>query len=126
MTAPDLQARESNQGEVVDTRTVNVTFQPSGRQFEVTQADSLFEIAAEAGVEVDTVCGGNGSCGKCKVLFEEDPPVACSIDYMHLSGGEIARGYRLSCQVLAKDGMVVRVPKTGNRATVRLQSQLAE
>ena len=113
MTAPDLQARVSN-------RTVTVTFQPSGRQFEVLQADSLFEIAAEAGVEVDTVCGGNGNCGKCKVLFEEDPPVACSVDYMHLSGAEIADGYRLSCQVIANDNMVVRVPKTGNRATVRM------
>ena len=112
--------RASTQKDVPDGRPVRVTFQPSGRQFEVTRRDSLFEIATEAGVEVDTVCGGNGTCGKCKVLFEKDPPVACSVDYMHLSGAEIADGYRLSCQVIANDSMVVRVPETGNRATVRV------
>ncbi len=115
-----MTASDSQQKMVPDDRTVRVTFQPSGRQFEVTRVDSLFEIATEAGVEVDTVCGGNGTCGKCKVLFEKDPPVASSVDYMHLSGAEIADGYRLSCQVIATDGMVVRVPETGSRATVRM------
>ncbi len=123
MRGQNLDVQESSQDDAVEGRTVKVTFQPSGRQFEVTQAESLFEIAAEAGVEVSTVCGGNGSCGKCKVQFEEAPPVAGSLDYMHLSGAEISGGYRLSCQVPAEDGMVVRVPESGDRATVQVLHQ---
>jgi len=118
-----LDAGETSREGPSESRTVKVTFQPSGRQFEVTQEESLFEIAAEAGVEVSTVCGGNGSCGKCKVQFQDRPPDAGSLDYMHLSGAEIASGYRLSCQVPAADGMVVRVPESGDRATVQVLHQ---
>ena len=108
------------------SKIVTVTFQPAGRKFEVAKLDTLFNVAIEAGVDVDTACGGNGSCGKCKVLFEADPPIAHSVDYMHLSGGEIAAGYRLSCQVKADKEMVVKVPETGNKATVKMLHQGVE
>jgi uncharacterized 2Fe-2S/4Fe-4S cluster protein (DUF4445 family) len=101
-------------------KTVTVIFQPSGRRFEVAEGEVLFEVAAEAGVDVDTVCGGNGSCGKCKVRFDTDPPAPDPLDYMHLSGGEIAQGYRLSCQVRAARDMSVQVPESGARAKVQI------
>ena len=100
--------------------TVNVVFQPSGRRFAVREGEVLFEVAAEAGVEVDTVCGGNGSCGKCKVRFDDEPPAPDPLDYIHLSGGEIAGGFRLSCQVRAARDMTVHVPASGARAKVRI------
>ncbi len=119
MSAQDRSDNTSAKADV-QQGTVKVSFQPSGRQFNVVQSDTLFEIAAEAGVTVDTVCGGNGGCGKCKVQFEADPPAACSLDYMHLSGAEIGAGYRLSCQVTANKDMVVRVPESGDKATVQM------
>jgi len=100
--------------------TVRVTFQPMEKTFTVPYNESLFEVAAEVGVEVDTVCGGNGSCGKCKVRFETAPPPAKPIDHVHLSGGEIQQNYRLSCQVEACQNMVVYVPPAGNRANVQI------
>ena len=102
---------------------VRVTFQPAGRSFAVAAGETLFEIAAEAGVEVDTVCGGNGSCGKCKVRFEADAPIPSPVDYMHLTGAEIGQGFRLSCQVRATRDMVVQVPDTGDRARVQVLHQ---
>ncbi len=104
-------------------RTVTITFQPTGRRFQVAESETLFEAAIEAGVEVDTVCGGNGSCGKCKVRIEEAPPAAGPLDYLLLSGGEIAGGYRLSCQLAADRDMVVDVPETGDLATARILHQ---
>ena len=91
-----------------------------GQTFTVPYNETLFEVAAQVGVEVDTVCGGNGSCGKCKVRFAESPPPARPVDYVHLSGGEIRQGYRLSCQVAACQDMLVYVPPTGNRAQVKI------
>ncbi len=102
---------------------VTVTFQPAGQRFEVAAGETLFEIAAEAGVPVDTVCGGNGSCGKCKVRFDDDAPAPSPLDYMHLSGGEIAGGFRLSCQVRADHDMTVHVPESGDRFKVRVLHQ---
>jgi uncharacterized 2Fe-2S/4Fe-4S cluster protein (DUF4445 family) len=91
-----------------------------GQSFAVPYRETLFEVAAQAGVEVDTVCGGNGSCGKCKVRFEVNSPPAKPIDYVHLSGGEIQENYRLSCQVEACEDMVVYVPPAGDRARVQI------
>lgn len=101
-------------------KTVQVTFQPMGRTFAVPHNETLFDAAAEVGVEVDTVCGGNGSCGKCKVRFEEEPPPPTPIDYVHLSGGELQQNYRLSCQVTACRDMVIHVPPAGGRAKVQI------
>lgn len=106
--------------------TVAVTFQPTGHSFTVPLGETLFEIAATAGVEVDTVCGGNGECGKCKVRFDADPPVTTPLDHIHLSGGEIAEGYRLSCQVKATRDMTVHVPEAGDKAKVRILHQGVE
>lgn len=106
--------------EALSDETVTVTFQPSGRRFAVRPGEVLFEAAVQAGVEVDTVCGGNGSCGKCKVRFEDGPPAPGSLDFIHLSAGEIAEGYRLSCQVAAGRDMVVQVPASGDRARARI------
>lgn len=104
-------------------KTVTVTFQPMGVTYDVPYDETLFEVAADVGVEVDTICGGNGSCGKCKVRFESEPAPARPIDHVHLSGGEIQAGYRLSCQVRAREDMVVHVPPAGDRAGVRLLHQ---
>ena len=91
-----------------------------GVTHEVTYGESLFEVAANVGVEVDTVCGGNGSCGKCKVRFVSDPEPPKPIDYAHLTGGEILEGFRLSCQLKATRDMVVFVPPAGSRAKVKI------
>ena len=101
-------------------KMVQVTFQPMGQHFEVPANETLFEVAAQVGVEVDTVCGGNGSCGKCKVRFEINPPPAKPVDHVHLSGSEIQKGFRLSCQVEAYEDMVVFVPPAGGRAKVKI------
>ena len=100
--------------------TCQVTFQPMGKTFTVPVGESLFETAVQVGVEVDTVCGGNGSCGKCKVKFFTDPPPASPLDHVHLAGVEIQGGYRLSCQVMAQADMVIDVPPAGGRLGVKI------
>lgn len=83
----------------------------------ITRGDSLFEAAAEVGVEVDTICGGNGLCGKCKVRVVDPSVVAAKpIDHVHLAADEVASGYRLSCQIKAEVDLVVEVPATARRS----------
>ena len=112
--------RETTEHLTLVPTTVRVTFQPTGMTFDVPFGATLFEVAAQAGVEVDTVCGGNGSCGKCKVRVEGDPPPAKSIDYYHLMGPEVQAGFRISCQLQANQDMVVHVPPVGDRTKVRI------
>ena len=47
-----------------------VIFQPSGRQGQVAEGTTLLDAARQLGVDVDSICGGRQTCGKCKVLVE--------------------------------------------------------
>ena len=69
---------------------------------------TLLEAARDANVAIDAPCGGNGSCGKCRVqLLEgelESPRTA------HISEEDYAAGWRLSCASRITSDVVVLVP----------------
>ncbi len=48
-----------------------VIFQPSGRRGEVEDGTNLLDAARNLGVDIESICGGKGTCGKCKVRVEE-------------------------------------------------------
>src|SRR5689334_7663454 len=50
--------------------THRVVFQPSGRQGQVAAGTPLLDAARQLGVDIDSICGGRQTCGKCKVLIE--------------------------------------------------------
>lgn len=47
---------------------VKVTFLPMEKTVEVPEGIKILDAAVLAGVEVESTCGGRGTCGKCKVL----------------------------------------------------------
>ena len=51
--------------------THRIVFTPSGRRGEVADGLSLLEIARKLGVDLDSVCGGRGICGRCQVDVAE-------------------------------------------------------
>ncbi len=78
-----------------------VAFEPYGVTIAGRPGVSLLDLAAEAGVVVETPCGGQGRCGRCKVRFA-DPSAARSAFRLrhsaHLKPEEQAEGYVLACQ----------------------------
>ena len=83
----------------------------------VARGDTLFRAAADVGVEIDTVCGGSGLCGKCGVRVIDPTLVpAKPIDHIHLRGDDVANGFRLSCQIEATQSLAVEVPPARNRS----------
>jgi uncharacterized 2Fe-2S/4Fe-4S cluster protein (DUF4445 family) len=48
-----------------------VVFMPSGRRGRVAPGQSLLEIARQMGLEIESICAGRLTCGKCKVRIEE-------------------------------------------------------
>lgn len=50
---------------------VKVNFQPSGRRGDVDKGITLLDAARQLGVDIESICGGKGTCGKCKVRIEE-------------------------------------------------------
>ncbi len=53
------------------SKKYRVIFQPSGRRGEVPEGKTLMESAQQLGVDLEAICGGKGTCGKCKVRIEE-------------------------------------------------------
>ncbi len=45
-----------------------IVFTPSGRRGEVADGASVLDAARSLGVDLDSVCGGRGICGRCQVV----------------------------------------------------------
>ncbi len=48
----------------------NVIFKPDGKQIAIHKGATLLEAAGQAGIILNTVCGGKGICEKCAVNIE--------------------------------------------------------
>ncbi len=48
-----------------------VALMPSGRRGQVPAGTNLLEAARLLGVEIESICGGRQTCGKCQVIVEE-------------------------------------------------------
>ncbi len=45
-----------------------VIFTPSGRRGRVASGTTVLDAARSLGVDIDSVCGGRGICGRCQVV----------------------------------------------------------
>jgi len=53
---------------VTEARQPLVIFTPSGRRGRVAEGTSVLDAARSLGVDIDSVCGGRGICGRCQVV----------------------------------------------------------
>jgi uncharacterized 2Fe-2S/4Fe-4S cluster protein (DUF4445 family) len=88
--------------------TYKIVFLPHETEIEVPHGETIIHAAMEAGVHINASCGGEGVCGKCRVLIEEGT-VKGGISEK-LSQQDLERGYRLACQAIAQSDLVVRIP----------------
>jgi uncharacterized 2Fe-2S/4Fe-4S cluster protein (DUF4445 family) len=85
-----------------------VTFKPYDITIEVDEGENLLRAALRAGVHINASCGGEGVCGKCRVILEEGQ-VECP-DSPLLTEEECGLGYRQACQCRVVSDIVVRIP----------------
>jgi len=55
----------------VNTKDALVVFTPSGRRGRFPVGTPVLQAARSLGVDIDSVCGGRGLCGRCQVLLAE-------------------------------------------------------
>lgn len=91
---------------------VAVTFQPQGKTVGVRHGTRLIEAALAAGVPLDMPCGGEGVCGKCRVVLRQGSSPPTDADGSAFSRSELDQGVRLACQVTVDGPMTVEVPET--------------
>ncbi|HQZ33843.1 MAG TPA: ASKHA domain-containing protein [Ilumatobacteraceae bacterium] len=118
-----------------------VVFTPSGLGGEVPTGTTVLQAARELGVDLDSVCGGRGICGRCQVAFEPGQYSKWAIEstadalspwgeteesYGQRRG--IKSGRRLGCCALVRDDVVVDVPPESqvHRPVVRKSLDLTD
>ena len=83
-------------------RTVKVIVENKGNEYSlsVKWGRKLSDVLLENGFPLETVCGGSGNCGKCKVRFITQAPAVTNADRKKLMPWELHEGARLACMVL--------------------------
>jgi uncharacterized 2Fe-2S/4Fe-4S cluster protein (DUF4445 family) len=103
---------------------MRIDFEPSGIRTQVQQNETLISAASEAGIVMKALCGGNGTCGKCRIQITGGsvPPVS-SVEERLFSEKELADGWRLACRIFPEGDMKVYIPPESMTVTQRLQSE---
>lgn len=91
---------------------VGVTFEPSGRRVYVLKETKILEAAARAGMAINTPCGGQGTCGKCRVQITAGKCAPTPADRKIFTEEEIDDGWRLACQTGVCAETTVYVPES--------------
>ena len=95
-------------GHEVKMKKVRVTFYPEGERVEARRGATLLEIAKEGGIFIASICGGDGICGRCRVIIKGGEVEAAPTTL--LTREEIQRGYALACQTKALGEVEVLIP----------------
>ena len=95
-----------------------IRFEPSGLKIEVPAGTVLLEAAHKAGIYLSSICGGDGYCGKCKVIidrgqFQSHPTTLLTQD-------EIRQDVVLACQTKVLSDMTITVPKSHTLETTQI------
>jgi len=99
-----------------------VTFTPDGMSVEVDAGVTILEAANKAGVYVNSLCGGEGVCGKCRVIVQKGQVRGASTEF--LTREEIQKGYILACQGRVESDLAIEVPAESRiRETVEAADQ---
>lgn len=100
----------------------NIDFQPIGRRGVFTDRQSLLDCARELNVDLVSICGGVGSCNRCKVqVISGQVTHPTSDEESALSQSELDQGYRLACQVYPLSDLSLHVPPESLTAPQRTQ-----
>ena len=77
-------------------KNVTITsFNPRDVRVSVTQGTTVLDAAMEAGVHINAACGGQGTCGRCRVKLLSGT-VDCAPGGL-LSAEDVEQGFRPAC-----------------------------
>lgn len=100
-----------------------VALMPSGRKGQVVRGSNLLTAARELGVELESICGGRQTCGKCQIIVEQgifakhgitshpdhlSPLTALEQEYLQEHDID---GRRLACAAEVLEDVLITVPE---------------
>lgn len=86
----------------------SIVFLPFNKKVKVESGISLLEAAGQAGIIINSVCGGDGICGRCKMIVKGGK--VNSMTSPLLTREEIQHGVVLACAGYVESDVVVEIP----------------
>ena len=80
------------------------------KALETAAGSTLLGTLADNKLFIPSACGGQGTCGVCRVVVREGGGSLLPTEAGHISRREAREGVRLSCQVKVKEDMEIEVP----------------
>ena len=103
--------------------TARLVFTPSGKRGDFPIGTPVLQAARRLGVDIDSLCGGNGMCGRCQITLGEGDfakhgitssahhaSVPNAVETRYATKRNMKADRRLSCQTLLEGDLVVDVP----------------
>ncbi len=90
---------------------VRIRVIPLGKDLKLRVGTNLRMSLIEAGIPLDSPCGGQGTCLKCKGQISGVSGKFTELEREKLSAEELRNGWRLACQVIVEEPGEVRLPE---------------
>lgn len=85
---------------------------PGPRKVKLRKGGNLFLTLAMHDIDLPSLCGGGGECGKCKVRYENaDAPRPNMIEQSLIPRRQRERGFRLACQQEVQTNITLHLPE---------------
>ncbi|MFH1853758.1 MAG: ASKHA domain-containing protein [Candidatus Omnitrophota bacterium] len=100
-----------------------ITFLPEKKSISVNRGTDLLTAAIKAGIHIYNSCGGEGVCGRCKVIVKKG-------DYATERSGRISekeqrKGYVLACRTAPESHLTVLVPEESRLGDIEVLTEEA-
>ncbi len=116
-----------------------IVFTPSGKRGRFAIGTPILQAARALGVDIDSVCGGRGLCGRCQILVAEGEFAKHGVssssaslspfsepEARYAKRASLAPGRRLSCSARVESDVVIDVPASSqvHRQVVRKEADV--
>ncbi len=92
-----------------NSNTFKIHFLPNDTIVEIDDDSTVLDAAHKANIYINSICGGDGICGKCKVILSsgtvDNPPTKL------LSNEEAEKDYILACEASVTSDLQILIPK---------------
>ncbi len=82
-------------------KNIIIDFEPISRRVLLTSDLSVYELLSELSFPIRSICGGAGTCGKCRLLVQKGKDyltTPTNTEKKFLDQDELEEGWRLACQ----------------------------
>jgi uncharacterized 2Fe-2S/4Fe-4S cluster protein (DUF4445 family) len=100
-----------------------IEFRPTKLKARIGTDETILEAARSAGLDIESICGGHGTCRQCRVqVIRGSVSAVTSDEHKAFSPQELKSGYRLACQTRPFSHCIINIPSESLATEQRAQS----